>query len=143
MLKFNEVLLSGTPETGVVLDLDSDYCEARIDGQFVCCQRLAAVCEAALRERGIRLEAQPAMQEAPLPQEPQTVTERTRGRCPFYKAIRRCYAIFQEHGLPTDDEGMRIELSRLMRRTVGSRHDLQAQDWLLAGDRAKCVGMPG
>ena len=70
--------------------------------------------------------------------EPVTVTEKAaRGRCPWYRSIRRCYAIFQEVGLPTDDEAMRLELGRLLGRTVSSRRDLRAGDWLLAGDRAK------
>ena len=133
-LGFNEVLIAGTPTTGVILDSETDICEARINGEFVCCHRLAAVCERELRRRGVRLEAQPVQ----LPAEPVTVTERqARPRCEFYRAIKRCFAIFQEVGLPTDDAGMRRELSRLLGKTVGSRRDLQASEWTLAGDLAK------
>ena len=54
-----------------------------------------------------------------------------------YKSIRRTFAVFTELGLPTDDEGMRAEIGRLLGRTVGSRRDLQAGDWVLAADRAQ------
>ncbi len=75
---------------------------------------------------------------AQVEQEPQTVTERqARPRCRHYRAIKRCFSIFIERGLPTDDEAMREELSKLLGRTVSSRRDLQAGDWMLAGDLAK------
>ena len=92
-------VLTGTLETGVVLDIESGGCEARHNGQVIKWHPLQSVAEAALKARGVDLRA-----------EPQTVTERqAKPRCDFYKNIRRCYAIFQVDGVPTDQEGMRLE----------------------------------
>jgi hypothetical protein len=81
-----------------------------------------------------------APEPAPLPAEPVTVTERvaaSRARCCHYKAIKACFAVFIERGLPTDDEGMRATLSRLLGRDVATRKALTAGDWEQAASAAR------
>lgn len=58
-------------------------------------------------------------------------------RCCHYKSIKRAFAVFTELGLPTEDEGMHAEIGRFLGRTVGSRRELQAGNWVLAADRAQ------
>jgi hypothetical protein len=58
-------------------------------------------------------------------------------RCPFYKAVKRCYAIFAECGLSVEDDAMRETLAKLLQKPVPSRKVLSGADWMRAGDRAK------
>lgn len=58
-------------------------------------------------------------------------------RCPFYKSIRRFYAICQSKSFATDDVSTRALLSFLLGRTVESRKTLTANDWVEACNRAE------
>jgi hypothetical protein len=51
--------------------------------------------------------------------------------------VKRCFAIFQEKGLPLDDEGMRAVLAESLGREVPSRRTLSGSDWMNAGILAK------
>lgn len=56
-------------------------------------------------------------------------------RCPFYRAIRRAYAIARDLGLDTKaDDAMRAAFSRCLGRTIESRDELNGGDWMRLGD---------
>jgi pyruvate/2-oxoglutarate dehydrogenase complex dihydrolipoamide acyltransferase (E2) component len=59
-------------------------------------------------------------------------------RCPFYKSIRRAYAIMREAGLNQRDEAaMRAAFSRFLGRVIESRDALPGGEWLQIGDAIK------
>jgi Tfp pilus assembly protein PilE len=67
---------------------------------------------------------------------PQTATQRA--RCPFYRSIRRAYAIARDAGLDTKaDEAMRAAFGRCLGRAIASRDELNGGDWALLGDEIK------
>lgn len=62
----------------------------------------------------------------------------SRPRCPFYRAIRRCFAIARDLGLDTKaDEAMRAAFGRYLGRAISSREELDGSDWMLIGDALK------
>ena len=132
MLKFGEELLAGTAVTGIVLNIETQLCEARLNGAVIKWHPLASVCERALKARGIDL--------TPLPPEPVTVTERQAEHkpCAWYRSIKRFYAIAGERGLDCKaEERMRGALSAWLGRHVGSRSELTAAEWGRVGDACK------
>ena len=59
-------------------------------------------------------------------------------RCPFYKSIRRCFAIAKEAGLDTRaDAAMCAAFSAFLGRAVPTRETMNGRDWLLVGDAIK------
>ena len=139
-LKFNERLIAGTVETGIVYMIETDDCEARINGECICCDPAPWTCEKALRRAGIVLNPDP--EPAPVASGPHRVKvvlspQPERRVCPFYKAIRRYYAIIEQKGWERDDESVRAQLARLLGRDVPSRKTLNGNDWMLAGTLAK------
>jgi hypothetical protein len=59
-------------------------------------------------------------------------------RCPFYREIRRCYAIASEAGCDVKaDEAMRAAFGRFLGRAVESRAAMNGADWLLVGNEIK------
>jgi Tfp pilus assembly protein PilE len=59
-------------------------------------------------------------------------------RCPFYRSIRRAYAIARDLGLDTKaDDAMRAAFGRCLGRTIKSRDELNGGDWMLLGDAMK------
>lgn len=59
-------------------------------------------------------------------------------RYPFYREIRRAYAIAREAGLDTKaDEAMRAAFASILGRKVPSRETMNGRDWLLVGNAIK------
>jgi hypothetical protein len=64
--------------------------------------------------------------------------EAQRARCPFYRSIRRAYAIARDAGLDTKaDDAMRLAFGRCLGRAIASRDELNGSDWSLIGDAIK------
>lgn len=62
----------------------------------------------------------------------------SRSRCPFYRAVKRCFAIARDAGLDTKaDEAMRAAFGRCLGRSISSREELDGRDWMLIGDCIK------
>ena len=128
-LRFNETLLKGTSSTGIVLNIETQECEARLNGAVIFWHRLACRCEDAedaLKARGVVLDV-PAV----APSVPQDATQEaqpvkaSKGRCLHYKAIRRAFAIATELGFDTRaDEAMRGAFGRFLHRDVPTREVL-------------------
>ena len=145
-LAFNEKLLAGTVENGVIYNVETDDCEARVNGKCILCHPLQVVCERALRRAGVDLTPEPepapvapcAAQVAPV-----AIVKPSGKPCPHFRAVKRCFAIFQEKGLPLDDEGMRAVLAELLGREVPSRRTLSGSDWMNAGTLAKQLQVVG
>jgi hypothetical protein len=163
-LRFGEVLIAGDAATGIIFDVYDNECEARLDGECIRSHGLAVVCARSLAMQGVHLvwsfvSDKPAgfVSVPPQrPQPPQTAlpvalpagasiasqrpTERhseAQPRCRHYKAIKACFAVFIERGLPTDDEAMRATLGRLLERDVATRKALTAADWEAAASAAR------
>lgn len=59
-------------------------------------------------------------------------------RCPFYREIRRCYAIAREAGCDVKaDEQMRRAFSRFLGRQIESREAMNGGDWFLVANAIK------
>ena len=59
-------------------------------------------------------------------------------RCPFYREIRRCYAIAREAGCDVKaDEAMRAAFGAFLCKPVASRETLTGSDWSACGDAMK------
>jgi hypothetical protein len=59
-------------------------------------------------------------------------------RCAWFSAIRRFYGCAQGAALDTKaEDAMRAALSAFLGRTINTRRELSAGDWLLAGDAVK------
>jgi hypothetical protein len=160
-LRFGESIIAGDAATGIIFDRYENTCEARLDGECVRSHALATVCARALAMNGVHLvwsfvddrpagcvTAPPQQPQTPAPaalpaapvQARQTATERhseAPQRCRHYKAIKACFAVFIERGLPTDDEAMRATLGRLLGRDVPTRKTLTFADWEAAASAAK------
>ncbi len=156
-LRFGEVLIAGDVQNGIVYNRYENVCEARLDGECVRSHALATVCARALAMQGVHLvwsfvddrpvAAPPQQPQTPAPASlPVTVTERHAARrpcCRHYKAIKACFAVFIERGLPTDDEAMRATLAHLLGRDVPTRRTLTAADWEAAASAARWLPMAG
>lgn len=59
-------------------------------------------------------------------------------RCPFYREIRRFFAIARDNGLNTkNDDAIRDALAKALNRNIQSRDELNGADWSFAGDMVK------
>ncbi len=59
-------------------------------------------------------------------------------RCPFYREIRRAYAIARDCGLDVKaDEAMRAEFGRLLGRPIETREAMNGADWGRVGNAMK------
>ncbi len=66
------------------------------------------------------------------------VASESRPRCPFYRSIRRAFAIARDLGLDTKaDDAMRAAFGRCLGRTIESRDELNGDDWMRLGDAMK------
>jgi len=124
-------------------------------GTIVCAGRAIAQLEGIARNQGLDLCAARAAYVAAVEVEaaqivekcaPATITRTvatarptvaSAQRCPFHKAVKRCYAIFADCGLSVEDDAMRETLSALLNKPVASRKVLSGADWMRAGDLAK------
>jgi hypothetical protein len=62
----------------------------------------------------------------------------SRPRCPFYRSVKRAFAIARDLGLDTKaDEAMRAAFGRYLGRAISSREELDGSDWMLIGDALK------
>ena len=112
-------------------------------GYRIACARIESI-EYVLRvlEAAQRIEAaRAATLLAPVeiaPQREARAPREAQARCPFYRAIRRAYAIMREAGLnPKAEAAMRAAFARYLGREIESRESLSGGDWLLLGDAIK------
>jgi hypothetical protein len=78
-----------------------------------------------------------ALPVAPVKARPAAAERETKGRarCAWYRAIRRAYGCAQGAGLDTKaDAAMRAAIGAMLGRSVASRSELSAGEWLSVGD---------
>lgn len=93
-------------------------------GYHTACKRIEAIEYVIAVLDAAQLPAAPVAERAP--------------RCPFYREIRRCYAIAREAGLDTEaDEAMRAAFARYLGRTVPTRETLCGADWARVANAIK------